>query len=142
MRHHIGKFRLGYKFVELYIHDDDDGGTLYVCGPNDNNEISIGCKGFNDQNTQGVLLHEAIEMEMVDQGLGYIVLGAYNNQTPDCRSFLMNHQQYQEVIDRVGYFIKNSHEAFWKKYEQLKREQRCANRRPSRSKRAVEDYCI
>lgn len=100
----VGRFRLGHRWVQLYVMPDSNGGTGEFA-PQDPQicTIKIGVSDpWND--TVGTLLHEAAEVVMHDLRHAYKHAGSVDFGTGTF-IFHMDHVQYSEVMQRVGHFI-------------------------------------
>lgn len=101
----IGVYRLGWRFIELWVDPTWLGGRV-ITGPAPESTITRMIIGLNDhwKGVVGVLTHESVEIAAWDMGTQYRKSGEYS-ETTNGYYFMFDHQQFTEIADRAGYFM-------------------------------------
>lgn len=105
----VGTYQLGYRWVELWHRPLKNGfGGSFQFTPETNGNRTHTCILMDFSQPQDtaweILLHELVEGTMHDLELSYKRAGRYTNNTESFH-FFFNHQEYTEVMGRVGSFM-------------------------------------
>lgn len=121
-KHVVGRFRLGYRWIEVRIEPANDNGSV-VWAPYDP-QITVMVIGIRKSSwalAMGTLLHESFEAAMADLTLRFSACENLGSSSGDC-IFVMTHAQFNEVADRVGHFMSSVLPVFRRAYLKCKRK--------------------
>lgn len=118
----IGEYQLGWRMVDLFVMPFETGGWFNCCHNGSPAQMHIGLNYDAMYKVHQVVVHEAHELAMCDQGCSFKRNDAYVDNASDCYQFIMDHNQFTEVCARAGFFLYNTLNpltAEWRKYRKL-----------------------
>ena|SRR5271155_2117820 len=124
MEKRVGRYRLGPRWVELFLVSGDSGGFI-SCPPSGITRVEV-CWNHDWRESMSVLLHEAIELAITDIRGRFAPSPDYGNENSGYL-FSFNHVQFSEAIGRVAMFVHGCLGDFgraWKKFEKPKPKKR------------------
>jgi len=100
----VGKYQLGWRWVEVFLSPKSENGSGQFCPTgSDVTELVIGLSD-GPQVAVAILLHEAMEAVLWDLDCSYRLSSNWAVGS-GLYSFHMTHAQYSEATDRVGFFL-------------------------------------
>lgn len=115
----LGSYALGWRSIDVYFNPESNGGRIrfFPDDKNVNTEVEI---GINQSWPEVIdtILHEAMELVLIDGGHQYKKAGAFNNSS-NHYWFQFNHLEYQEACARVGLFLANFLPEASRRYKKL-----------------------
>lgn len=108
-KHVVGRFRLGWRWVELRIDTSHSNGSGWFIPDQPEPQIAIIEVGTESGYpiAFSTLLHETFETAASEFELRYKPCGYLSSAASSCL-FVMTHAQFDEVTDRVGHFIASA----------------------------------
>ena len=117
MHRRVGKYRVGSRWVELFLVDGLDG-RFATAPPSGITLIEIGSEGQWHE-TVSTLIHESTELALLDCQARFAPSPDYANSN-DGYLFVCDHLTFGEATARVGIFVAACLPDMLKTYKQLK----------------------
>jgi hypothetical protein len=118
----LGVYRLGTQHVSVVTFGNDDRGTIQLWPPPGIARINLGLDQDWDELVECVL-HEALEFTMIQMLLRYIPAPSFSGSNGDF-TFIMNHQQFQEMCARSARFLAEVMPDLAKRFNHGKKKQK------------------
>lgn len=101
----LGSYPIGFNYVDLWLDPHLWGGSFsWAREVGGNTKMVIGIADEKYGNTLAVTMHEAVEMCAVEMGLRFTPSDG-EIEASDCYRFIMDHNQFSEVLARAAQFI-------------------------------------
>ncbi len=102
----LGAYPLGFNFVDVWLDPKMWGGSFsWASVRGGNTTIVIGIANEEYASTLAVTLHEAMELLSVEMGIRFTPSDG-ETEASDCYQFIMNHNQFSELLARTAKFIQ------------------------------------
>lgn len=115
----VGSYDLGNRRVTVRLDKQSSNGHCHII----DGIIFIGIDGNNWREVIGILLHEAMELAIMDLELRYTPSHDESNSA-DIYLFIMTHPQFSQVCGRVGNFLYECLPDLTRSYREANRKNR------------------
>lgn len=118
----LGRWQLGWRYVNVFVKPKEIGASFNFCLEGEEAQMSIGLQYDDFRRVVDSLMHETMEMSMVEQGCSFTRTDAWERNVTDAYTFHMNHSQFTEATTRASWFMCNVMEDLRKAYNKYHRE--------------------